>query len=224
MPSQRDTFRRMIPVQLALIADGRCVHLKGFVALSTVILLPACGGSTTGPSSPAGITLLSANPAPGATITLGPSCSEANTTQGCAEVLTAPVTLSFSILSDHDYGASLDTVQLRVDWGSQAKPCGAHNPGHREAPGETAKDRHHQQDRLGLHVALPLADDGVNDGSIRDRLGPNTGDGSPYQHVSRGLHVRGLDTSREPISRLRMGRRHSQRRLLGRFDSYPWHL
>ena len=103
----------------------RGAAMRRYVTLSAVILLAACGGggNSTGPSSPKGITLLSANPPAGATITLKP-CPPA--TAGCQEgaSLTAPVSLSFSVVTDKDYGGLFNPVGFGVNWSVGGHRCG----------------------------------------------------------------------------------------------------
>jgi hypothetical protein len=95
----------------------RCVTLFG------VVLLAGCGGGdSTGPSAPKGIALLRADPPVGATITLEP-CPPGSTDCQEGESLTAPVSLSFSVVSDKDYGG-FSGVVFGVTWLAGGKQCG----------------------------------------------------------------------------------------------------
>jgi hypothetical protein len=94
-----------------------------FVSFMFIMPLAACGGgnsgSSTGPSSLKGITLLSANPASGATITLKPCVPDE-----CSQALTAPVSLSLSVVSDKDYNSPSDLLSVTAVWQAAGKGCG----------------------------------------------------------------------------------------------------
>lgn len=80
--------------------------------LSAVILLTACGGggNSGGPSSMVGVTLVSASPPPGSTVTLRPDSGR----------LSAPVVMTFSVVSDRDVEDAVGVVA----WMAGGEPCG----------------------------------------------------------------------------------------------------
>jgi hypothetical protein len=76
------------------------------VTLSAVILVTACGGGATGPSSIVGVTLVGADPPPGSTITV----SSGN----------ASLSMTFSVVSDKEIPLPFPTVE----WVGGGSACG----------------------------------------------------------------------------------------------------
>lgn len=72
--------------------------------LCAAFCLADCGGRNTGPTSTAGVTLVSAVPPPGSTITLMPHSNGQ---------LSAPISMTFTVVSDQD----IFTPVAVVEWG-----------------------------------------------------------------------------------------------------------
>jgi hypothetical protein len=76
-----------------------------------VSCLADCGGGGIGPTSTVGVVLGSASPSPGSTLTLAPHSNGE---------LSAPVSMTFTVVSDRDIPAPLG----EVTWGACAISCG----------------------------------------------------------------------------------------------------
>lgn len=76
------------------------------VTLSAVILVTACGGGVTGPGSMVGVTLVSADPPPGSTIT--------------ASSGSASLSMTFAVVSDKEIPRPFATVE----WIGDGATCG----------------------------------------------------------------------------------------------------
>ena len=100
-----------------VLARRTCTLGKSLIGVVAVGALTACGGgSSTGPSSMVGITLVSANPSPGSTITVMP-------VEG--GVPRAEVSMVFSVVSDQDIKNPVGVVELTAG----GRVCGDDQPG-----------------------------------------------------------------------------------------------